>query len=149
MPGGFVCSGSMKRTLPRPDVKEAVEGRLPLRKLFSKEQRAFFAEHAPDGVALDDLAVLGPIFVLKLRFTPKGYDRRLVAEMWLFPDNSRILELSTKCLPPEAFDTAAGATGVPRRPGHRPLGRAGDEDQEGAAVLLRPPRARRSVAPHS
>ena len=29
--------------------------------------------------------------------------------MWLFPDNSRILELSTKCMPPEAFDTAAGA----------------------------------------
>ncbi len=109
MPGGFVCSGSMKRTLPRPDVKEAVEGRLPVRKLFSKEQRAFFAEHAPDGVGLDDLVVLGPIFVLKLRFTPEGYDRRLVAEMWLFPDNSRILELSTKCPPPETFDTAAGA----------------------------------------
>ena len=82
---------------------------MPLRKLFSKEQRAFFAEHAPDGVELHDLAVLGPIFVLKLRFTPKGYDRRLVAEMWLFPDNSRILELSTKCMPTEAFDTAAGA----------------------------------------
>jgi hypothetical protein len=109
MPGGFVCSGSMKRALPRPVVKEAIAGQLPLRKLFSKEQRAFFSEHAPDGVQLDDLAVLGPIFVLKLRFTPKGYDRRLVAEMWLFPDNSRILELSTKCLPPEAFETAAGA----------------------------------------
>ena len=37
-------------------VKECVGGARPLRKLFSKEQRAFFAEHAPEGVALDDLA---------------------------------------------------------------------------------------------
>jgi hypothetical protein len=27
--------------------------------------------------------------------------------MWLYPDNSRILELSTKCAPSEAFDVAA------------------------------------------
>ena len=27
--------------------------------------------------------------------------------MWLYPDNSRILELSTKCLPTEAFQVAA------------------------------------------
>ena len=33
----------------------------------------------------------------------------MVAEMWLYPDNSRILELSTKCAPSEAFDTAAQA----------------------------------------
>ena len=27
----------------------------------------------------------------------------MVAELWLYPDGSRILELSTKCLPSEAF----------------------------------------------
>ena len=53
--------------------------------------------------------MLGPIFVLKLKSTPKGFDRRLVAELWLYPDGSRILELSTKCLPAEAFDVAAEA----------------------------------------
>jgi hypothetical protein len=58
-------------------------------------------------VALDDLAVLGPIFVLKLRSSPKGFDRKLVTELWLYPDGSRILELSTKCKPDEAFDVAA------------------------------------------
>jgi hypothetical protein len=31
----------------------------------------------------------------------------LVAEMWLYPDGSRILELSTKCAPSEAFQVAA------------------------------------------
>jgi hypothetical protein len=109
MPGGFVCSGSMKATLGANDVREAVAGRRPLRKLFSKEQRAFFAENAPEGLALDDLSVLGPIFVLKLKFSPEGYDRKLVAEMWMYPDNSRILELSTKCVPSEAFQAAAEA----------------------------------------
>jgi hypothetical protein len=106
MPGGFVCSGSMKG-VPAKSVREAVGGKRPLSSLFSKEQRAFYAEHAPEGIALDDLTVLGPIFVLKLRFVPKEYGRKLVAEMWLYPDNSRILELSTKCAPSEAFDVAA------------------------------------------
>jgi len=107
MPGGFVCSGSMKRTLASKSVRAVVLGKTPVRKLFSKEQRAFYAEHAPEGVALDDLSLLGPIFVLKSRFSPKGYGRRLVAELWLYPNEARILELSTKCLPAEALDVAA------------------------------------------
>ena len=109
MPGGFVCSGSMKNTLGPKDVRRAVLGERPLRKLFSKEQRALYEAHAPDGIAIDDLAILGPVFVLKLRFTPEGFERKLVAELWLYPDNSMVLELSTKCLPAEAFDVAAEA----------------------------------------
>jgi hypothetical protein len=107
MPGGFVCSGSMKRALKTPEVRDTVFGKRPIRKLYSKEQRALFAAHAPDGLALDDLSILGPIFVLKLKFAPEGYARRLVAELWLYPDNSMILELSTKCAPSETFQVAA------------------------------------------
>jgi hypothetical protein len=107
MPGGYVCSGSLKRVLGAGDVRDVVAGRRPLRKLFSKEQRAFFAAHAPEHVELDKLAVLGPIFVLKLKFSPAGFTRKLVAELWLYPDESRILELSTKCPPADAFQTAA------------------------------------------
>ena len=107
MPGGYVCSASLKGTLGTTDVKEAAVGRRAIRKLFSKEQRAFFGAHAPDGVGLDDLSVLGPITVLKLRFSPEGYGRRLVAELWFYPDGSRILELSTKCAPNRAFQVAA------------------------------------------
>ena len=107
MPGGYVCSGSFKGTLGTVDVREAAAGKRPIRKLFSKEQRAFYTKHAPEGVALDDLSILGPIFVLKLKFSPEGFDRKLVAELWMYPDNSRILELSTKCLPSEAFQVAA------------------------------------------
>ena len=107
MPGGYVCSGSMKRALGKPVVKEAVEGKRPVRKLFSKEQRALYSANAPEGIALDDLSILGPIFVLKLKFAPKGYARKLVAEVWLYPDNSMVLELSTKCAPSETFQVAA------------------------------------------
>ncbi|MGH3476224.1 MAG: adenylate cyclase [Jiangellaceae bacterium] len=107
MPGGFVCSGSMKRALKTPEVRDTVFGKRPIRKLYSKEQRALYAAHAPDGLALDDLSILGPIFVLKLKFAPEGYARRLVAELWFYPDNSMILELSTKCAPSETFQVAA------------------------------------------
>jgi hypothetical protein len=102
-----VCSASLKAAIAAPAVKETIKGGGPLRKLFSKEQRSFFADHAPEGLALDDLSILGPIFVLKLKFSPKGFARKLVAEMWLYPDESRILELSTKCSPSEAFHSAA------------------------------------------
>jgi hypothetical protein len=109
MPGGFVCSGSLKAKADPTAVRQVAAGNERVRTLFSKEQRAFFADHAPDGVGLDDLSVLGPIFVLKLRFSPKGFNRRLVAELWLYPDGARILELSTKCVPSEAFQVAAEA----------------------------------------
>jgi hypothetical protein len=107
LPGGFVCSGTLKGTPDAADVLRAAAGTLPLRKLFSKEQRQLFAAHAPDGIALDDLTVLGPIFVLKLRFFPPQLGRRLVAELWIYPDGSRILELSTRCTTTEAFQVAA------------------------------------------
>ncbi len=109
MPGGYVCSGTLKGKLAPTAVLDAVGGKTRLRKLFSREQREFFEAHAPAGLALDDLAVLGPIFVLKLAFKPEGFGRRMVAELWLYPDGSRILELSTKCAPSEAFQVAAEA----------------------------------------
>lgn len=107
MPGGYVCSASFKGQVDNADIRAAAAGERPIRKLFTKEQRRFFAAHAPGGIELDDLSVLGPIFVLKLRFSPEGFGRRLVAELWLYPDNERILELSTKCEPSEAFQAAA------------------------------------------
>ena len=109
MPGGFVCSASMKGTVTAGHVLEAITGRRQLRKIYSKEQRAFFNAHAPDGVELDDLSVLGPITVLKLKFSPTGYSGRMVAELWFYPDGTHILELSTKSPPDTAFQAAAEA----------------------------------------
>ncbi len=109
LPGGFVASGTLKRTLRPTAVRATLAGERPLRKLFSKEQRAFYAAHAPEGIALDDLTALGPIFVLKGRLDPQELGRRLVAEMWIYPDGSRVLELSTRCATNEAFQVAAEA----------------------------------------
>ena len=109
MPGGYVCSASLKAKADAPSVRDAALGKRAIKKLFSKEQRAFFAAHAPDGLSLDDLSILGPIFVLKQNFAPKELGRRMVAELWFYPDGSRILELSTKCTAADAFQVAAEA----------------------------------------
>jgi hypothetical protein len=108
-PEGFICSGSLKGAPSSDDVRQAMLGERRIRKLFSKDQQALFAEHAPEGIELDQLAILGPIFVLKLKNSPEGFDRRLVSEVWLYPDGTRILELSTKCEPAEAFQVSAEA----------------------------------------
>jgi hypothetical protein len=107
MPGGFVCSGSMGADMGPLEVRSVLLGEKPIKKLFTKDQRAFFAQHAPEGMDLNDLSMLGPINVFKLKWKPKDFARRVVAEMWLYPDGARILELSTKCLPSEAFNVAA------------------------------------------
>jgi hypothetical protein len=106
-PQGYVVSGSMKGVPALGDVRKAFLGGLALKKLFSKEQRALFGEYAPEGIKLDDLAILGPLFVMKLKYTPENFDRKLVAELWLYQDGSRILALSTKCAPSEAFQAGA------------------------------------------
>jgi len=108
IPGGHVCSASFKG-MPKTPVDEVIAGSAPIRKLFSKGQRAFFADNAPDGIELDDLSILGPIFILKLKAAPAGYAGKMVVELWLFPDGSRVLELSTKCAPTDAFQVAAEA----------------------------------------
>ncbi len=107
MPGGFVCSASFKGLCSGQEVLEVSAGTLPLRKIFSKEQRAFYDEHAPAGVTMDQLVILGPTFLLKAKHQPKDFDRRITVELWLYPDGERILEISTKCLPDETFKVGA------------------------------------------
>jgi hypothetical protein len=106
---GYVCSASMKGFLGTTEVLEATRGERPIRKLFTKEQRAFYDAHAPDGRKLDELTILGPVYVLKLKHQVEDFPRKIVGEMWLYPDGTRIVELSMKCLPQEAFQVAAEA----------------------------------------
>ena len=136
MPGGFVCSGSLK-SAETSGVWEVLRGERPIRKLFTKPQRALFAEHAPEGIELDDLSMLGPINVFKLKFTPAGLTQRLVAELWLYPDNTRILELSTKCKPSRGVPGCRRGTGPPGLARSRPRRRPADQDADGARVLRR------------
>ena len=106
VPDGFVCSGSLKGRCTAQEVRDTVAGKMPLDRLFSKEQRAFYKAHAPKGIELRSLATFGPTFVLKVRVWVKQLDRRLVLELWLFPDGSRNMEISTKAAPSEAFQFA-------------------------------------------
>ncbi len=106
-PEGYVCSGSLKATLETGIIKETIDAGGPISHLFSKEQQAFYEAHAPAGIELDELGVLGPVLVMKLPFFPPEFDRKMVAEMWFYPDFSRVLELSTRCATSEAFQVAA------------------------------------------
>jgi hypothetical protein len=112
LPGGFVCSASFKGRTTGQEIWDAVAKKKRLTKVFSKGQRSFFREHAPAGIDLDSLVPLGPTFLLKGVFSArtssrkKDPERELVAEVWLYPDGSRILELSTKCAPQDAFKVA-------------------------------------------
>jgi hypothetical protein len=92
-PGDHGSPGARLRWLDghrRPPLSDdALAGPAPLRKLFSKQQRAFYADYAPAGIGLEDLSTLGPIFILKLKATPAGYARKMVVELWLYPAGTR------------------------------------------------------------
>jgi hypothetical protein len=107
LPGGYVCSASFKGKPDLGSVKAVADGEAAIKKLFSKEQRSFFQTHSPGELDFTHLRPLGPIFVLKLGVVPEVLGRKIAAELWLFPDDSRILELSTRCAPNEAFQVAA------------------------------------------
>jgi hypothetical protein len=106
-PGGYVCSGSAKGRCTSQEILDVTEGRKPLASIFSRRQRDFFRDHAPSGLKMKDLVPLGPTFLLRLKQQPKNFDRPVVVELWLYPDGSRILEISTKGSPEEAFQLAA------------------------------------------
>ena len=40
----------------------------------------------PEGIGLDGLSLLGPITLLKFKFSVAEYARSVVAEMWFYPD---------------------------------------------------------------
>jgi hypothetical protein len=109
MPGGYVCSASFKGSADNTAIREAATRGRPIRKLFSKAQRAFYQAHAPDGIELDSLTTLGPIPTIKVKVVPEGFGRKLVGELWMYPDGSQIVELSTKARPDEAFQVSAEA----------------------------------------
>jgi len=146
MPGGYVCSATLKSRVDAGEVREVSLGKRPIRKLFSKQQRAFYAAHAPEGVGFDDLSVFGPIFVLKLNFVPEGGSRRVVAEVWLYPDDSHILELSTKCAGSEMFQVAAEGRAFLSRAGVTPSGEQHTKTRAALEYFSRVAREERAAA---
>ncbi len=106
-PTGFACSCSLTAEVTDRRVKELIAGNRKLTSVLDRHQRDLLMERLPEDVTPGDLRVLGSVQLLKCKFTPEGYPRKLVAEMWMLPGGRRILELSTKCKPGEAFQVAA------------------------------------------
>ena len=106
-PTGFTCSCSLAGEVHDRKAKELMTGEREPAHGLSDEQRELLLSRLPDGVGLADLRVLGPLTLLKVKFEPEDYPRRMVGELWFLPDGSRILELSAKCDPTEAFQAAA------------------------------------------
>ena len=109
MPRGYVCSASYRRSLAPEDLRSVVEGRRPVSDVLSPKQRSLLDDHSPARVTPDDLTVLGPVHVMKLKASPRELRQKYAVELWMFPDGSRILELSTRCKPESFFGIAARA----------------------------------------
>ena len=136
LPGGFVCSASMKGTLRPTDVSALpAPASCPS---ASSSRRSSGRSSRPRAGGHRARRPVRPRADLRAEvpLQPGGSRRRLVAEVWLYPDGSRILELSTRCGTTEAFQVAAETRAFLHGRGDRPLRRAADEDPQGARVLL-------------
>jgi hypothetical protein len=101
--GAYVVSASLKGQRSAGAVQMALRGERELARLFTKQQRAFFADHVPHGVGWSDLIPLGPIIVLLVKFVPPGFSRKTTIEQWHYPGEVPLVEISTKATPQNAF----------------------------------------------
>ena len=107
--GAYVVSASLKGARKAGAVRRVVSGDRPLERLFTKEQRAFFADHAPPGVGWDDLVPLGPVLVVLLKWVPKDFPNKTTIEQWHYPGQVPLVEVSTKATPQNVLEVYAGA----------------------------------------
>ena len=108
VPGGFVCSGCSRDAARRRRRRTRSAARCRWTRCL--EGAAGVLQQArPEGRRTSAARDLRPTFVLKARKWIKRLDRRLVVEMWLFPDGSRNLEITVKSEPSEAFQVAQEA----------------------------------------
>lgn len=108
-PDSFICSGALKRRLSRDAVERAVEDRSRLRSLFSEQQIALLDSRLSGRVAIDDLDALGPVEVHRTRPRDGEPGRGLELQEWMYPDGSRLLEVSTRCTAEDLLQTAVRA----------------------------------------
>ena len=122
MPGGFVCSGSFKGELKRVARARGGRRRAPRPQALLEGAARVLRRARPRGHRARRPDRARPGLRPQAQVRAEGLDRKLVAELWLYPDGSRILELSTKCAPAEAFQVAAETRAFLERARHRPRG---------------------------
>ncbi len=116
MPGGYVCSASYKGTLEKPRVKERDRGRAAASQAVLEAAAGVLRGRTRRRVSSSTTSlVLGPGHTSSSsRRGRRAQRQKLAVELWNYPDGTRILELSTKCPPADAFDVAAEGEGVSR-----------------------------------
>lgn len=92
----YVISSALRGVRPAGAVRATLHEGKSLEKLFSKEQRAFYAEHAPEGIGWADLKPIGPILVVFIKYYPEGFPVRMTVEQWHYPGDLPVVELSFK-----------------------------------------------------
>ncbi|TWD80050.1 hypothetical protein FB561_1122 [Kribbella amoyensis] len=102
--GAYVVSASLKGKRPPGSVREAIGDGGSIERLFTKEQRRFFADHKPAGADWNDVLPLGPIIVVLLKSFPEGFDWRTTIEQWNYPGEMPLLEMSIKTEPQGLID---------------------------------------------
>lgn len=102
-----VISAKLSSPQARGEIDDAVAGGRPLRKLFSADQEQLIADFGPAEVGWEKLVPMGPIAVSKWKVNWEGFDHDVVAERWLLPDGSDLVELSIKVEPEQATQAAA------------------------------------------
>lgn len=107
VPGGYQWAAAMRSTVDDVDARAAIAGRYSVGKLFTKRQRALFASPTSESIQHESLALLGSITVFRMRFAPTRSSRSYVADLWTYPNGSRVLELTTKCDLAAVFEVAA------------------------------------------
>ena len=146
LPGLFgVCSASLKGRISGAEIREAVRGEIPLRKLFTKDQRAFYKEHAPDRSRVrrsaGARANVHPQVRVPGHVEQPPLRRGAVALPGRQPDPRAVDQVPAE----RGLPGRGRSPGVPRRARHRGRCRhAADEDQDGPRVLQRPPRRHRT-----
>jgi hypothetical protein len=136
--GSYVVSASLKGRRRAGVVREALTGGRTLERLFTKEQRAFFAEHAPAGVGWEDLVPLGPVVVVLLKFVPEGFPNRTTIEQWHYPGQVPLVELSTKATPRSVLEVYANGVRLVRGLGLSAAGAQEPKTRKALEFFARP-----------
>ncbi len=105
-----IISAKLTAEQDEGEIDEAVDGRRPLRKLFSSDQERLITEFGPTDVGWEALTTMGPIRVQKWKVDAKKLGHEMVAERWKLPDGSDLVELSIKVEPGEATEAAGDFT---------------------------------------
>jgi hypothetical protein len=87
------CSLTVKQD--RGEIDEVADGVRSIDKLFSSDQEELLSTYAYTP-AWDELAVLGPADARVWKVKVSSFGSTLTFELWELPDNSQILELSTR-----------------------------------------------------